>query len=171
MTLDRLDLGCGYRLNPGYTGIDFVPLKKLFPGVVPPHYEDDSYIEHDLWEFPWPIEDNSVEDVILRFFVDYIPHRLPDHEVDQWRGNLDGFFLFFQELYRVMKPYGKVNIIHLNPENGDPGVQRKINQYTWQYLSKDWRDESVVEDPDLDFHLESITDNGDEAIVVLSTVK
>src|SRR3954465_3629653 len=84
----KLDLGCGCRLNPGHTGVDYLPLKTFFPGLVPPHYEDH-FIEFDLYQFPWPFESSSVEDVIMRHFVNLIPHRLPRQERDPLASRLD----------------------------------------------------------------------------------
>lgn len=167
----KLDLGCGCRLNPGHVGVDYLPLKTLFPGLAPPHYGGENYIQHDLFQFPWPIKNDSVEDAILRHFVDFIPHRLPRQEGDPLASKLDGFYLFFEELYRVMKPYGKVTVVYHNTEIGDPSMTRRVNQFTWAYLSKDWRDDSIYEDPNCDFHLESITNTGTDSVVVLSTVK
>lgn len=168
----KLDLGCGYRLNPGHTGIDIVPMKKLFPGLVPLHYIDN-FVELDLFHFPWPIDDASVDDVILRYFVEYIPHMLPDQGRNPLASKLDGFYLFFEELYRVMVPYGKVHVIHLLPNltTGDPSVRRMLPFETWRHLSKDWRDENIVEDPATNFHLESHVDDGAEAVVVLDCIK
>lgn len=166
----KLDLGCGYRLNPGHTGVDIVPLKKLFPGIVPPHYEDH-FIQHDLFRFPWPIKDSSVDHAILRYFVELIPHMLPDQARDPLASHLDGFYLFFEELYRVMQPYGKVQIVTPIGERGTPSVQRSLNFYTWQHLSKDWRDESLVDDPNMDFHFEGTEDIEDDTLVILDTVK
>jgi hypothetical protein len=169
----KIDLGCGYRLNPGHIGFDIVSVKKLFPGVVPPHYEGDNFVQWDLYQFPWPIADSSVEHAILRYFVEYIPHRLPDQlaSTPDLTNHLDGFYLFFEELYRVMQPYAKVQIVHRLKDNGDPNLIRHLHQYSWQYLSKDWRDEAMVDDPNINFHTEGIQDDGDEALVILDTVK
>lgn len=72
----RLDLGCGQNKAAGFTGVDFVAA----PGVD---------IVHDLMVFPWPFEDNSVDEVFSSHTIEHFsgPQRVK----------------FMEELYRVMK--------------------------------------------------------------------
>jgi hypothetical protein len=73
----KLDLACGDRKEEGFIGID--------------KYKTDSTdMEFDLLEFPWPIEDGSVEQVRCSHFFEHIPARLRPR--------------FMEELYRIMKP-------------------------------------------------------------------
>lgn len=56
----KLDVGCGQRKRAGFFGIDCCDL----PGVD---------IVHDLKEFPWPVESNSVEEMVLDDVIEHLP--------------------------------------------------------------------------------------------------
>ncbi len=75
----KLDIGCGNNPKEGFTGIDISPNCK-------------ADIVHDVNQYPWPFEDNSVEEIHCSHFVEH----------------LDGMqrIDFFNECYRIMKaPY------------------------------------------------------------------
>lgn len=70
----KLNLGCGYQIKEGYLNVDKFGNPDFF---------------WDLENFPWPWEDNSVEEVIL-------------HHVLEHLGQSTGTYLkIIQELYRV----------------------------------------------------------------------
>jgi len=71
----KLDLGCGQNKAEGFTGVDKASL-------------DTVDIVHDLFVFPWPFKDGSVEEVHSSHFFEHVP------------GNLRGKFM--DELYRIM---------------------------------------------------------------------
>lgn len=122
----KLDLACGQRKQAGFKGIDIST-------------ESDADIIHDLLDFPYPIKANSVQEISCQHFVEHIPHYRPE-----WPKGSDGFFLFFDELYRIMKKGGTARFLHPYVMNvrafWDPTHVRFIHEATWYYLDKKWRE-------------------------------
>jgi ubiquinone/menaquinone biosynthesis C-methylase UbiE len=58
-----LDVACGDRKMDGYIGID----KEAIPGVD---------IVHDIETFPWPLDDNSCDRVVLSYVLQRIPNTI-----------------------------------------------------------------------------------------------
>lgn len=58
----NLDVACGKlkQTGPGWVGIDKRPL-------------DGVDIVHDLWTFPWPIESDSVNLLVMSHYLEHIP--------------------------------------------------------------------------------------------------
>lgn len=56
----KLNLGCGNDVREGYTNVDFRPLSPLVQRV-------------DLSVFPWPWENESVEEVMMLDFLEHFP--------------------------------------------------------------------------------------------------
>ena len=79
--MKKLNLGCGEKKQEGYINIDREA--SLSPEIV-----------HDLNKFPYPFEDNEIDEV-------YASHVLE---------HLDRPFLVMAELHRIMKPGGKLLI-------------------------------------------------------------
>ncbi|MDE2028175.1 MAG: class I SAM-dependent methyltransferase, partial [Candidatus Omnitrophica bacterium] len=77
----RLDLGCGNNKISGATYLDIDPVAK--PDIL-----------HDLNKFPYPIEDNSYDEIYARHIIEH----------------LDDVVAFMKELYRILKPGGKVHL-------------------------------------------------------------
>jgi len=77
-----LDLGCGMAKRPGAVGVDSIDIK----GVVD--------VVHDLNVFPYPFAESSVDQVWLIFVLEH----------------LDKPFQVLEEVYRILKPGGKVFI-------------------------------------------------------------
>lgn len=117
----KLSIACGQRKPKGFTGIDL---------------SGDADIKHDLFEFPWPIKTSSVQEIECQHFVEHIPHYRPGWDRDGW-------WLFFDELHRIMKKGAIANITHPYSRNDrafwDPTHERFIHEVTWYYLDKDWR--------------------------------
>ena len=113
----KLDIACGQNKQKGFKGIDIA---------------GDADIFHDLNEIPWPIKSNSVEQVFCSHFVEHIPHWRPGWEADGW-------FSFFDELYRVMKPDATAEFIHPYVTSvrafWDPTHVRYIHEVSWHYLN------------------------------------
>jgi predicted SAM-dependent methyltransferase len=113
----KLDLGCGDNKKEGFTGIDFVKTEA-------------ADIVHNLFEFPWPIESDTVEEVHCSHFFEHIPNLV--------RGK------WMDELCRVMKPGAKATIIVPYAFS-----RRSIQDYTHEwppvcetsflYFNKEWR--------------------------------
>lgn len=79
----KIDLACGQRKKEGFIGID--------------NAGDFADIKHDLFTFPWPLEDDSVEEVWCSHFYEHIPGMMRG----QW----------MDELFRVMKVGAKATVI------------------------------------------------------------
>lgn len=75
--LKKLDLGCGNNKQPGCIGIDRLNLK----GV---------NIVHDLDKYPYPIKDNTFDQVVAYNCLEHINDNIS----------------LFSEVYRILKPGG-----------------------------------------------------------------
>lgn len=83
-----LDVGCGRRKLPGAVGID-----RRRRRAVAAELQLD--IDHDLLDFPWPIEDSSFELVHCSHVLEHLP---PTARV-------------MEEIYRVLKPGGQAFLV------------------------------------------------------------
>lgn len=117
----KLDIACGNNKQKGFIGIDISPDSK-------------ADIIQDLNTYPWPIEDNSVEQAFCSHYLEHIPHG---------NGYEDPFWDFFDELYRILKPKGTVTFITPYYASArafqDPTHMRFITEPTYFYLSRKWR--------------------------------
>jgi len=77
----RLDIGCGNNKSPGSTYLDFD--KDANPDIL-----------HDLNKFPYPVKDNSFDEIIAKHIIEHLDH--PQK--------------FIEELYRILKPGGTIFI-------------------------------------------------------------
>jgi len=77
----RLDLGCGNTKKEGFTGVDILPL-------------DSVDIRHDLNSFPYPFEENSIEEIWM----------------DQVLEHMENPMKVLEEIYRISKNKAKVTI-------------------------------------------------------------
>lgn len=61
----NLDVGCGphKQIGPGWVGIDI----RALPGVD---------LVHDLWTFPWPVEADSVNLLLMAHYLEHVPPHL-----------------------------------------------------------------------------------------------
>ena len=123
----QLDIACGQRKQDGFKGIDIA---------------GDADIVHDLNDLPWPIKTSSVEQVFCSHYVEHIPHWRPGWEKD-------GFFRFFDEVYRVCKADAELVFLHPYAKHTrafwDPTHVRFIHEVTWNYLNKEWRDINLLD--------------------------
>lgn len=114
----RLDLGCGKKVKEGFIGVDSIDFGQ--PYIM------------DLRTTPWPWESNSIDEVRSSHFVEHLT------------GNER--ILFFNELYRVMKPGAKAEIITPNWAHacayGDPTHQwPPMSAWYPFYLNRAWREQ------------------------------
>ena len=119
----KLDIACGQNRQDGFHGVDIVP------GL----YDDVDYTVHDLSEFPWPFEDDSVEEVFVSHYVEHTPDLIA----------------FVNELYRILEPDGRVKVVHpycrSNRAFQDPTHTRFIPEETWHYFTKSWREDQKLD--------------------------
>lgn len=83
-----LDVGCGRRKLPGAVGIDRRRRKAVAAEV-------QLDIDHDLLDFPWPVEDDAFDLVHCSHVLEHLP---PTARV-------------MEEIYRVLKPGGQAFIV------------------------------------------------------------
>jgi hypothetical protein len=139
----KLSIACGQNKPAGFKGIDL---------------SGDADITHDLNKFPWPIKANSVTEFECSHYVEHIPHYMPE-----W-GTQDGFFKFFDEIYRIAKKDATVRILHPYAKNDrafwDPTHTRYINETTWYYLDKNWRESQRLDHYEVKSDFEIVLING-----------
>jgi SAM-dependent methyltransferase len=73
----KLDIGCGTAKRPGYMGMDVID----HPAVD---------IRHDLRRFPWPLPDDSVDELLMLQVIEHLPDTVRT----------------FEEIHRILKPDG-----------------------------------------------------------------
>lgn len=121
-----IDLACGNSKKDGYLGVDKVETSST------------DYI-FDLQTYPWPIEDNSIDEIHCSHYVEHIPHDIKNPNDDR-----DGFIQFFDEVYRILKVGGKATIITPYYTSiraiQDPTHCRSISEATYSYINKEWRE-------------------------------
>lgn len=88
----KLNLGCGNNPIPGYINVD----KFGTPDVL-----------HDLETFPWPWQDNTVEEIRLYNVLEHLGEKL------------EIYFGIIKELYRICISGAKLDIIVPHPRHDD----------------------------------------------------
>jgi SAM-dependent methyltransferase len=78
---DVLDLGCGSKKYPGAVGVDISA-------------DTDADIVHDLDVFPWPLQDNSFDHVLMQDVIEHVaePYRV------------------MAELHRICRPGARIQM-------------------------------------------------------------
>jgi len=139
----RLDFGCGENPKEGFEGVDV-------NGTKAKH-------KIDLFKFPYPWADNSVDALHSSHFIEHIPNRnieerdirtvQDDLERHRWRElylDQDMLHAFFDECYRILKPGCDLFIAVPNARSddafADPTHRRYINQSTFRYFKKSDRE-------------------------------
>lgn len=135
----KIDLACGNNKREGFAGIDIVQTPST------------DYVM-DLQQYPWPIESESVEEINCSHYIEHIPHTNikavldKSNTFEEFKENLlntkDGLIEFFNEIYRILKPGGKVYLVAPYYSSmrsiGDPTHVRFIGDSTFWYLDKEW---------------------------------
>jgi predicted SAM-dependent methyltransferase len=125
-----IDLAAGQNKKEGFTGIDISDVSNVD-------------IVHDLNIYPWPIEDNSVDEIHCSHYIEHIPHDIKNND------SRDGFIQFMDEVYRVLKPGGKATFIAPYYTSmrayGDPTDKRYISDMSFYYYNKAWRDANKLD--------------------------
>lgn len=133
----KLDLGCGQTPREGYTGVDKFA-------------KQDGIQNVDLFRFPWPWADNSVDALFCSHFIEHIPmaNWIEVTAEEPGRHDLiegtDLLIRFFNECYRILKPGAPFELVWPALKSTrafmDPTHRRFIPMETLSlYLSRDWR--------------------------------
>jgi len=108
----KINLGAGSDIRDGYINHDITMLKGID-------------VVHDLNIFPWPWEDDSVDEIVARDIVEH----------------LDDFMRVMEELYRVLKPGGvmRIKVPYWNSvsRHADPTHKRGFHEITFQFFDPD----------------------------------
>jgi predicted SAM-dependent methyltransferase len=118
----KLDLGCGANKREGFKGVDFVKT------------EQTDYV-HDLFTFPWPFKDSSVEELHASHFFEHVPAKLRPK--------------FMDEAYRVLVPEGKFTVItpyytSVRATQDFTHEWPPLSQNSYLYFNKGWRDQNKL---------------------------
>lgn len=115
----KLNLACGQTKIDGFIGIDIERL-------------DGVDIVWDLEEYPWPFQDNSVDEIFSSHFIEHA----------------EDLISFMDEIYRILKPQSKATIIAPYYSSirawQDPTHKRAISEFTFLYFNKNWRDQNKL---------------------------
>ena len=114
MTDERLHLGCGNEILPGWINHDLVDL----PGVD---------VVHDLDSYPWPFEDDRFAEVRL--------HHVLEHLMEPVRA--------IEELHRITRDGGtvEVRVPYWNSTDwaSDPTHKTAFSEYSFDFFDPDTR--------------------------------
>lgn len=137
----KLDLGCGQSCKEGFEGVDL----------------NAAEAKHrvDLFRFPWPFADNSVDELHASHLLEHIPAREVEQRdiamlsIDEHRMACEHFvgqdmlFAFMDECYRILKPDAWMTAIvpsgRSNRAFWDPTHRRFFMQETFLYFAAEWR--------------------------------
>jgi hypothetical protein len=154
--LVRLDLGCGnHHAGHPKDGPPVPNCKQCegFEGVDIADLEGIAYPKVNLWKFPWPWADDSVDEIFCSHFVEHVPacYWNPGHDsiaetytaIPEGPDSQDLFFRFFDECWRVLKHEGLMTVIvpALKSDRAfqDPTHRQFISEPRFMYLWKDAR--------------------------------
>ncbi|MGN6559110.1 MAG: class I SAM-dependent methyltransferase [Candidatus Nitrosocosmicus sp.] len=79
--MKRIDLGCGNSKKEGFIGVDSLPLSNVD-------------IIHNLTDFPYPFEDNEIDEIWMDNVLEHIPQPVK----------------VMEEIYRICKNGARLNI-------------------------------------------------------------
>ena len=144
----KINLGCGQNPVPGYLNVD----KYGEPEIL-----------WDLEQFPWPWEDNSVEEILLTHVLEHIGEETGTH------------IKILKELYRICRDGALVRITVPHPRHddfmNDPTHVRVITPAGLRCFSKkknrEWAEKKLSNSPlalyhDIDFDISDILLDLDE---------
>ena len=126
----KLNLGSGSKILEGYTNVDKYD-----------YYKPD--IVHDLENFPYPFEDNSIDEILLSHVLEHIGQ------------SPDIFLKIIKELYRICHDDSLIKIIVPHPRHddfiSDPTHVRPITILGLQLFDKElnlkWEKQNAANTP------------------------
>jgi hypothetical protein len=133
----KLDLGCGQNPREGFDGVDI--------------HGDKAKHRVNLFTFPWPFADESVEEIFASHLLEHVPAREVEardmHETISAKAQAflgqDMLFAFMDECYRILKPDCWMTVVvpsgRSNRAFWDPTHRRFFMQETFLYFAKEWR--------------------------------
>ena len=132
-SLIKLDLGCGLNPREGFEGVDL--------------YGDKAKHKVDLFKFPWPFVDNSVDEIACSHLLEHIPAReVEERDLsgdDKSYLGADMLFAFMDECWRIMKVGAWMNVVIPSGRSDrafwDPTHRRFLMQVTFLYFAEGWR--------------------------------
>ena len=146
----KLNLACGQIRIDGFFGIDIIQTDAV-----------DAIM--DLQSFPWGIASDSAEEIICNHYVEHTPmdtlgavlvkllsmsfdfnhFQKLVRAYDELEIPNDGLIQFMEEVWRILKPGGKIRLEcpYYNNESAwqDPTHRRAITESTFAYFNKQWR--------------------------------
>lgn len=134
----RIDIGCGMNKRAGFIGMD----RRRFPCVD---------VVHDINDYPWPWEDESVSEVHCSHVLEHLDHNRHNPER----------VCFANELYRILTPSGSAEIITPHWASarayGDfTHADKPVSETFFLYLSRDWRIKNAP-DNDIEWNKDGYT--------------
>lgn len=135
VALLRLDLGCGESPMEGYEGVDL--------------HAPNAKHKVDLWKFPWPWADESVEALYSSHFLEHIPARDVEERDILCKTRfvlvgMDMLCAFMVEAWRVLKVGGEFKIVVPSGRSTrafqDPTHRRFFHAENFYYFNRAWRD-------------------------------
>lgn len=152
-TMLKLDLGCGQSPRDGYEGVDL--------------YGESAKHRVDLFKFPWPFENASVDAIHCSHFLEHVPAReieerdliggigtagSTDPSSPMYTGGKmadpsflgqDMLFAFMDECWRILKPDCWMEIVVPSGRSDrafqDPTHRRFFVPTTFAYFNAEWR--------------------------------
>ena len=126
----KLNLGCGNKILDGYVNVDKFDI-----------YNVD--IKHDLEKFPYPFNDDSIEEIILHHVLEHVGQ------------DPDVFIKILKEIYRICKNHALINIAVPHPRHesfiSDPTHVRPITVLGLSLFDKDlnkkWEKDRAANSP------------------------
>lgn len=119
--IKRLDLACGNNKHEGFLGVD-IALAGTQADII-----------CDLEKYPWPFEDNSIEEIFCSHYI--------EHTSD--------LIAFMNEVYRILKVGAKITIIAPYYSSvrcwQDPTHKRAISEMTFVYFTKEYLEHNGLE--------------------------
>lgn len=116
----KIDLGCGSNKANGHVGIDITKVGT------------QADIVHDLNIYPYPFENESVEEIFCSHFIEHV----------------DDLILFMNECWRILKKGGEITFIAPYYTSyrawADPTHKRSISEATFFYYDQEWRERNKL---------------------------